>query len=82
MAPIVATLDELGTAWQGHMLARTVEISINGSFHGRPDASVDASFDFADIIRYAASSRPLMAGTDRCRLIWRIPLGRRTPSVA
>jgi fumarylacetoacetate (FAA) hydrolase len=63
MAPIVATLDEIGTAWQGHMLARPVEISINGSFHGRPNAAVDASFDFADIIRYAASSRPLMAGT-------------------
>ena len=63
MAPFVVTPDELGTAWTGRMLARPVEVRVNGSLYGEPDAGRDASFNFADLIACAAATRPLMTGT-------------------
>jgi fumarylacetoacetate (FAA) hydrolase len=63
MAPLAVTPDELGPAWTGMALARPLDISINGQRLGSPDAGRDAAFDFADIIAYAATWRPLSAGT-------------------
>lgn len=63
MAPIAVTPDELGPAWTGASLALPLNASINGKHLGSPHAGCDAAFDFADIIAYAASFRPLVAGT-------------------
>jgi fumarylacetoacetate (FAA) hydrolase len=62
MAAVVATPDELGAAWVDAMLARPLEVHINGKLHGRPNAGVDASFTFADIVSHACRTRPLQAG--------------------
>lgn len=62
-APIVATLDELGADWRNNRLHVPVEISINGTLFGRPNAGVDMHFDFADLIVEAARTRDLGCGT-------------------
>lgn len=62
-SPVVATLDELGTAWTEGRLALPVEIEVNGRYFGRPNAGTDMHFDFPDLIAAAARMRPLGAGT-------------------
>jgi len=62
-APVVATPDEFGAAWQGLRLAGRVVIEVNGNHFGQPDAGRDMSFDFADLIIEAARTRPLGCGT-------------------
>ena len=63
MAPVAVTPDELGPYWTGRELRRAIAVDINGAPFGRPDAGRDAAFDFGEIIAYAASFRPLEAGT-------------------
>jgi fumarylacetoacetate (FAA) hydrolase len=63
MAPVAVTPDELGPAWRDGMLARPIEVSVNGELLGKPNAAVDASFTFPDIIRHACRNRGLCAGT-------------------
>lgn len=62
-APIVATLDELAADWRNNRLHLTVEVSINGTPFGRPNAGVDMHFDFADLLVEAARTRDLGCGT-------------------
>jgi fumarylacetoacetate (FAA) hydrolase len=62
-APIVATPDALGPAWKGASLDARVTIAVNGDFYGQPNAAVDLTFDFADLIVEAARTRDLGAGT-------------------
>jgi len=62
-APVVATLDELGSAWRDDKLHLPVRVLINGMLLGLPDAGVDMHFDFAELIMGAAQTRALGAGT-------------------
>jgi len=62
-APIVATLDELGDRWRDNRLHLPVEISINSTLFGRPNAGIDMHFDFADLISEAVRTRDLGCGT-------------------
>jgi fumarylacetoacetate (FAA) hydrolase len=63
MAPVAVTPDELGSDWRNGMLARPIEVRVNGELLGKPNAAVDASFTFPDIIRHACRYRGLCAGT-------------------
>ena len=61
--PVVATLDELGEAWDGAKVHLPLHATLNGEKIGSPNAGVDMTFDFGQLIAHAAKSRGLMAGT-------------------
>ncbi|WP_108881426.1 fumarylacetoacetate hydrolase family protein [Anderseniella sp. Alg231-50] len=62
-SPIAVTPDELGTAWADGKLHLPLLSDLNGKAFGKPDAGVDMTFDFGDLICHAARSRPLCAGS-------------------
>jgi fumarylacetoacetate (FAA) hydrolase len=62
-SPVAVTPDELGEAWDGGKLHRPLLSSVNGEPFGRPDAGVDMTFDFGELIAHAARTRRLVAGT-------------------
>jgi fumarylacetoacetate (FAA) hydrolase len=61
-SPVAVTPDELGAAWDGARLALPLLSSVNGAPLGRPDAGMDMTFDFGELIAHAAKTRPLLAG--------------------
>jgi fumarylacetoacetate (FAA) hydrolase len=62
-SPVAVTPDELGKAWRDDRLHRPLEAAINGAPLGRPDAGVDMTFNFAQLIAHAAKTRRLAAGS-------------------
>jgi fumarylacetoacetate (FAA) hydrolase len=62
-SPIAATPDELGGAWHGGKVHLPLVSHINGELLGHPDAGVDMSFSFHELIAHAARTRRLGAGT-------------------
>jgi len=62
-APVFVTPDELGDAWDGKKLHLPLHAVYNGEKFGSPDAGVDMTFDFCQLIAHAAKSRALVAGT-------------------
>ncbi|MCI0619362.1 fumarylacetoacetate hydrolase family protein, partial [bacterium] len=62
-SPVAVTPDELGDAWDGGKVSLPIMSYINGKLLGKPHAGVDLYFDFPTLISYAASTRPLRAGT-------------------
>ena len=61
--PVAVTPDELGEAWDGAKLHLPLHATLNGNKVGSPNAGVDMTFDFGQLIAHAAKSRALMAGT-------------------
>ncbi len=61
--PVAVTPDELGDAWDGAKLHLPMLTRWNGEHVGAPNAGVDMTFDFRQLIHHAAKSRSLMAGT-------------------
>jgi fumarylacetoacetate (FAA) hydrolase len=62
-SPIAVTPDELGSAWREHKVHLPLLSYVNGAPLGRPNAGVDMTFDFAQLIEHAARTRHLAAGT-------------------
>lgn len=62
-SPVAATPDELGNAWRDNKLHLPLLSDLNGEAFGKPEAGIDMTFDFAQLIAHAAKSRPLVAGT-------------------
>jgi fumarylacetoacetate (FAA) hydrolase len=62
-SPVAVTPDELGGAWRGEKVHRPLVSHVNGERLGQPDAGVDMTFDFAQLIAHAARTRHLGAGT-------------------
>ncbi len=62
-SPVAVTPDELGDAWRDYKLHLPLLSELNGAPFGKPNAGVDMTFDFAQLIAHAAKSRPLEAGT-------------------
>ena len=62
-SPIAVTPDELGGAWRNNKLHLPLLSFLNEAAFGKPDAGVDMTFDFADLIAHAARTRPLCAGS-------------------
>lgn len=62
-SPLAVTPDELGDAWDGGKVSLPIVSHINGKLFGKPNAGVDLYFDFPRLISYAATTRPLKAGT-------------------
>ena len=62
-SPVAVTPDELGDAWKGGKLHIPLLSFLNEDPFGRPEAGVDMTFDFGQLIAHAAKTRPLGAGT-------------------
>ncbi|PCI47488.1 MAG: 2-keto-4-pentenoate hydratase [Alphaproteobacteria bacterium] len=61
--PVFVTPDELGDAWDGKKLSLPLHAILNGVTVGSPNAGVDMTFDFTQLIHHVAKSRSLVAGT-------------------
>ncbi|CAM5787144.1 hypothetical protein CCAE64S_01913 [Castellaniella caeni] len=62
-SPVAVTPDELGDAWHDCKLHRPLQVALNGKPFGQPDAGVDMTFNFAQLIAHAARTRELGAGS-------------------
>jgi fumarylacetoacetate (FAA) hydrolase len=61
-SPCAITPDELGPAWQDHKVHLPLVSQINGKAFGQPNAGVDMTFDFAQLIAHVTRTRRLGAG--------------------
>jgi len=61
-SPVAATPDELGEAWDGGKVHLPLVVHLNGKLLGRPNAGVDMTFDFGQLIAHVTKSRRLGAG--------------------
>jgi fumarylacetoacetate (FAA) hydrolase len=61
-APVAVTPDELGPAWRDNRIHLPLLSRINGADFGRPDAGVDMTFNFAQLIAHVTRTRRLGAG--------------------
>ncbi|MDW1501565.1 fumarylacetoacetate hydrolase family protein, partial [Vibrio sp. YT-19(2023)] len=61
-SPVAVTPDELGDAWYENKVHLPLVSTYNHKPFGRPNAGVDMTFDFADLIVHATKTRPLTAG--------------------
>jgi fumarylacetoacetate (FAA) hydrolase len=62
-SPVAVTPDELGAAWDGGKLSLPLISQVRGQPFGRPNAGVDLTFDFRQLIAHVARTRKLGAGT-------------------
>ncbi|MDM1408971.1 fumarylacetoacetate hydrolase family protein [Myroides sp. DF42-4-2] len=62
-APVVVTPDELAGDWKEGKLHLPLHSTLNGALVGSPNAGVDMTFNFGQLIAHAAKTRSLMAGT-------------------
>lgn len=63
LSAIAATPDELEGAWHDGKVHLPLVSQINGEVLGRPNAGVDMSFSFYELLAHAARTRKLSAGT-------------------
>lgn len=61
-SPVAVTPDELGEAWKDNKVHLPLRSTYNGALFGKPNAGVDMTFNFAELIAHAAKSRNLGAG--------------------
>ena len=62
-SPIALTPEELGASWDGGKVHLPLVTHLNGQLFGKPNAGIDMTFDFGQLIAHAARTRPLAAGT-------------------
>jgi len=62
-SPCAITPDELGSDWRGNKAHLPLVSHINGRLFGQPNAGVDMTFDFAQLIAHLTRTRRLGAGT-------------------
>jgi fumarylacetoacetate (FAA) hydrolase len=62
-SPIALTPDQLGDAWHDGKVHLPLRAMLNDVLIGQPNAGVDMTFNFPQLIAHAAKSRPLCAGT-------------------
>ena len=62
-SPVAVTPDSLGNVWDGAKLHLPLRAILNENLVGQPNAGVDMTFDFGELIAHAAKTRPLCAGT-------------------
>ena len=62
-SPVAVTPTDLGEAWRDGKLHLPLLTEINGELFGKPNAGIDMTFNFAQLITHAAKTRSLSAGT-------------------
>lgn len=61
-SPVAITPDELGQRWEDSKVHLPLITYLNGELFGRPNAGVDMTFNFSQLISHVAKTRPLGAG--------------------
>ncbi|WP_348732766.1 fumarylacetoacetate hydrolase family protein [Rheinheimera texasensis] len=61
-SPVAVTPEELGSHWQEAKLHLPLVSHLNGKLFGKPNAGVDMTFDFGQLVAHAAKTRNLGAG--------------------
>lgn len=61
-SPIAITPDELGHRWEDSKVHLPLITHLNGELFGRPNAGVDMTFNFSQLVSHVAKTRPLGAG--------------------
>ena len=61
-SPIAVTPDELGDSWTDAKVHLPLLSFFNEQAFGEPEAGIDMTFDFGQLVTHAAKSRPLSAG--------------------
>lgn len=61
-SPIAVTPDELGDSWKDAKVHLPLLSFLNEQAFGEPEAGIDMTFDFGQLVAHAAKSRPLCAG--------------------
>ncbi len=62
-SPVAVTPDLLGDNWKNGKLHLPLTTHFNGEKFGEPEAGVDMTFHFGQLIAHAARTRPLSAGS-------------------
>lgn len=62
-APVCVTPDQLGDVWQDGKVHLPLVSHYNGEMFGKPEAGIDMTFHFGQLVAHAAKTRPLCAGT-------------------
>lgn len=62
-SPVAITPDELGHSWDGEKVHLPLISHLNNDLFGEPNAGVDMTFSFPQLIEHAAKTRALGAGT-------------------
>lgn len=62
-SPVAVSPDELGSAWYEGRVHLPLISTLNQNCFGRPNAGVDMTFSFHDLIAHAAKTRRLRAGS-------------------
>lgn len=61
-SPVAVTPDELGEHWRDGRVHLPLLSTYNGKLFGKPNAGVDMTFDFGQLVAHAAKTRNLGAG--------------------
>ncbi|MCQ3829864.1 fumarylacetoacetate hydrolase family protein [Microbulbifer elongatus] len=62
-SPVCVTPEQLGDHWKDGKLHLPLVSELNGEKFGEPNAGIDMTFHFGQLIAHAAKTRPLGAGT-------------------
>lgn len=62
-SPVAVTPDELGNSWDGSRIHLPLESYLNQHLFGQPNAGIDMTFSFPELIQHAAKTRALSAGS-------------------
>ncbi|MCG8426257.1 MAG: fumarylacetoacetate hydrolase family protein [Chromatiales bacterium] len=62
-SPVAITPDELGDSWKDAKVHRPLTVYLNDKLFGRPEAGVDMTFDFGQLVAHVAKTRELEAGS-------------------
>ncbi|WP_028768756.1 fumarylacetoacetate hydrolase family protein [Shewanella fidelis] len=61
-SPVAVTPDELNDKWQDSKVHLPLVTHLNNELFGRPNAGVDMTFNFSELVSHVAKTRPLGAG--------------------
>ena len=61
-SPVAVTPDELGDNWRDGRVHLPLLSTYNGKLFGKPNAGIDMTFDFGQLVAHAATTRNLGAG--------------------
>jgi fumarylacetoacetate (FAA) hydrolase len=62
-SPVAITPDEFGSAWDGKRVHLNLSSYLNTKLYGQPNAGVDMTFSFPELVQHAAKTRTLCAGS-------------------
>ncbi len=62
-SPVAVTPDELGDAWQDAKVHLPLVVHLNDQLFGKPNAGVDMTFNFGQLVAHVAKTRTLCAGS-------------------